>query len=222
MALDTYTALQTAVASWLHRDDVSTSIPDFIALAEEAMSRDLADLPVMWATATVSVTAGQNSLSLPADALGLVYAKVLGSYQQQIPFVSIESLIRTTSPVVATGRPQAIAFRGNTGADGKASAIVYPTADAAYDFEIGYRSAVPALSSGNPTNFILKRAPSIYLYGALIASAPFVVQDDRLPMWEAKYRQAVDAFKSQEWDGVQMLSTEISGIGRVPFDITTG
>ena len=37
MALTTYSELQAAVASWLHRDDLTAQIPDFIRLAEADM-----------------------------------------------------------------------------------------------------------------------------------------------------------------------------------------
>jgi hypothetical protein len=34
MALSTYSDLQTAVATWLHRSDLTAIIPDLITLAE--------------------------------------------------------------------------------------------------------------------------------------------------------------------------------------------
>lgn len=41
MALDTYTGLKAAIASWLMRDDLTDAIPDFIMLAEARISRTL-------------------------------------------------------------------------------------------------------------------------------------------------------------------------------------
>ena len=37
MALSSYSDLKASVASWLHRDDLTTQIPDFICLAEADM-----------------------------------------------------------------------------------------------------------------------------------------------------------------------------------------
>ena len=41
MSLDTYSNLQTSIANFLARDDLTTNIPDFISLAEARMSREL-------------------------------------------------------------------------------------------------------------------------------------------------------------------------------------
>ena len=40
MAIGTYAELQTAVANWLDRDDLTDRIPEFIALAEAKMNRN--------------------------------------------------------------------------------------------------------------------------------------------------------------------------------------
>ena len=50
MALDSYTNLQAAVADWLHRGDItagSDQIKEFIRLAEEQISDDLAQCSFM-------------------------------------------------------------------------------------------------------------------------------------------------------------------------------
>ena len=41
MALNTYTALKTSIADFLNRDDLTSVIPDFIALAEAQINRDV-------------------------------------------------------------------------------------------------------------------------------------------------------------------------------------
>ena len=41
MAINTYGTLQTAVANWLDRDDLSARIPEFISLAEAIFNRTL-------------------------------------------------------------------------------------------------------------------------------------------------------------------------------------
>ena len=41
MAISNYTELQTAVANWLDRDDLTARIPEFIALAEARFNRVL-------------------------------------------------------------------------------------------------------------------------------------------------------------------------------------
>ena len=41
MALTTYTELKAAIADFLNRDDLTTSIDDFIRLAEAQMNREV-------------------------------------------------------------------------------------------------------------------------------------------------------------------------------------
>ena len=47
MSITTYAELKTAIASWLNRDDLTSVIPDFIALTEAALNRDLRHLQMI-------------------------------------------------------------------------------------------------------------------------------------------------------------------------------
>ena len=65
MAISTYSELQEAVASWLNRSDLTTTIPDFITLAESRLNRTLR-LRVMETTTTLSLTASSRTVALPS------------------------------------------------------------------------------------------------------------------------------------------------------------
>ena len=41
MAINTYSTLQTAVANWLDRNDLTDRVPEFISLAEATFNRVL-------------------------------------------------------------------------------------------------------------------------------------------------------------------------------------
>lgn len=56
MTISTYAELQTSVASWLHRADLTSQIPDFITLAESKLNRKLR-LRAQETTATGTVSA---------------------------------------------------------------------------------------------------------------------------------------------------------------------
>lgn len=62
MAIGTYGQLKTAVASWLHRTDLTSVIPDFIALAESNIRRDVR-CRAMEQSATGTLSA--STLALP-------------------------------------------------------------------------------------------------------------------------------------------------------------
>ena len=46
MALGTFTELKDAIADWLDRSDLTARIPDFIALAEARINRELRIRPM--------------------------------------------------------------------------------------------------------------------------------------------------------------------------------
>lgn len=66
-----------------------------------------------------------------------------------------------------------------------------PTPDAAYAVEMIYRANIAALAA-NSTNWLLSMAPDLYLYGALMESAPYLQNDARLQVWGSGFKQALD------------------------------
>ncbi len=66
MAISNYTELNTAVANWLDRDDLTDRIPEFIALAEARFNR-LLRIRAMEEKQTASTVAGQRNLALPTN-----------------------------------------------------------------------------------------------------------------------------------------------------------
>ena len=55
------------------------------------------------------------------------------------------------------------------------------------------------LTAGNfASNPIVTEHPDLYLYGALCEAAPYLQHDERLPVWEARYQQAVREVRVQD------------------------
>jgi hypothetical protein len=65
MSIATYSELNTAVANWLDRDDLTDRIPEFIALCEARFNR-LLRIRAMEYKQTASTVAAQRNLALPA------------------------------------------------------------------------------------------------------------------------------------------------------------
>lgn len=55
------------------------------------------------------------------------------------------------------------------------------------DVTLSYYAKIPALSTNRSTNWLLRKAPMVYLYGSLMHSAPFMQDDDRIAMWGKLY-----------------------------------
>ena len=66
-----------------------------------------------------------------------------------------------------------------------------PTPDAAYTIEMVYRRTIPPLAANDP-NWLLTLAPDLYLYGALLESAPYIKEDGRIQTWGLGFSSALN------------------------------
>lgn len=199
MALTTYAELQTAVSDFLNRDDLASAVPDFITLGEARMQRDLRHWQ-MEKRATASAT-GQY-LALPADFLQPIRLHVSGQHQplEALSYYKMQDLRDKADDV--TGVPKYYSMTAG-------QIELYPSPDDTYTIEFYYIRTLPALSVSNTSNWLLSEAPDIYLYGSLIQSAPYLVQDERIVTWASLYQSAVDSLNDQsnraKWGGGKMV-----------------
>ena len=68
MAITTYAELQTAIATWLNRTDLTTLIPDFITMAEADIGRWLR---VWWNEKRAYAVPTGSYIALPTDYIGI-------------------------------------------------------------------------------------------------------------------------------------------------------
>ena len=73
---------------------------------------------------------------------------------------------------------------------------LYPTPSATTNTELLYYAKTQALSSSNSDNWLLLEAPDVYLYGALLHSAPYLGEDERIAIWAQMYSAAVQQLNS--------------------------
>jgi hypothetical protein len=101
-----------------------------------------------------------------------------------------------------------------THADGQFQ--LYPTPSADTDFELLYYQKLDVLSGSNADNWLLLDSPDVYLYGALLHSAPYLAEDERVAMWAQMYSAAVarlnEASESARYSG-SGLRLKIRGLG---------
>jgi hypothetical protein len=93
---------------------------------------------------------------------------------------------------------------------------LYPTPSAETNFELLYYQKTTALSGSNADNWLLLDSPDVYLYGALIHSAPYLAEDERVAMWAQMYSAAVarlnEASDNARYSG-SGLKLKIRGLG---------
>lgn len=187
MSLGTYAGLKAAVASWLKRSDLTSSIPDLVALAEARIARDLRiRAQIVFDTLTTSTT--DDWVALPSDFMELENITLVTDVERALTYETPEQLDVRFPVGSGEERPAAYTIIGDR---------IYfgPKPDAAYTIKFTYYSRFTALSADSDTNWLLAQHPSIYLFATLAEAAPFLFDDQRAPMWEAKYQADKEALQ---------------------------
>ena len=190
MSISTYSDLQTSLATWLHRSDLTALIPDFIALAEAKLSGDL-QARSMEVRTTLTTTAGNAYVTLPTDMLEMHRLTVKSDPVYVLSYRSPDEL-QQDYPYTTTGKPAVFAILGG-------EMQLAPIPDLAYTLELTYKQKIPALSNSNTSNWLLAQWPNAYLYGALCAAQPYIANDQRLQTFQALYQEAVDGINGIDW-----------------------
>ncbi len=184
MSITTYAELKSAIASWLNRDDLASTIPDFISMVEADMSRTIRHWR-MEKRSTADLTTQYSAL--PSDFYEPIRLSLTSGATYSLELASQADLLRLRQRTNnVAGRPRYYAIT-----DG--SIEVIPPPDATYTLEMVYYSKIIPLTDANTSNWVLDYYPDAYLYGSLIHSAPFLSDDTRLSVWASLYKNAVDA-----------------------------
>ena len=84
MSLTNYTELQTEIASWLNRDDLTSQIPLFIQLCETHLNQDLRTRSLIEET-TVTPSQANKYIDLPTGFLELIsFSDDYGAQMQEV------------------------------------------------------------------------------------------------------------------------------------------
>lgn len=65
--------------------------------------------------------------------------------------------------------------------------VIAPTPDAAYPMEVLYYELPPLLDENTQSNWLTEYAPNLILYATLLEAAPFLKNDERIPVWQNMY-----------------------------------
>ena len=93
MALGTYTELKDAIADWLDRSDLTARIPDFIALAEARINRELRIRP-MEVRSTMVTTADQQYFQLPGGYIQMRNMQLNTNQTTPLEYITTDMLAR--------------------------------------------------------------------------------------------------------------------------------
>lgn len=181
MSINTFSTLKTAVSNYLKgRNDINDRIDEFIALGELRVNRMLR-VEEMISTATVASAA---TITLPTDFLEMDTAEL-----QSDPKCWLLPLDKRSAqqayPYSTQGRPEAYRIRNG-------SMIPYPVPQDTTNIEIEYYARPATLSTSQETNSIMPSHADILLYAAMAEAMLYIMEDQRVALWETRLRDAVE------------------------------
>jgi len=186
MALITnYATLQSTIADYLNRADLTSQIQTFIQFAEADLNTRLRDRSMI---VRAEATSNQEYVQLPADWLEAINLQIVDG-QSPLRYITLdESDIVNASK--AFTQPRFFSLMNG------AIELVPPPA-VNIDIEMIYYGKIPALSDAVATNWLLNKAPDVYLYGALTHAAPFLMDDQRMAVFGQIYLTRVQSLQDE-------------------------
>jgi hypothetical protein len=193
MALGTYTELKDAIADWLDRSDLTARIPDFIALAEARINRELRIRP-MEVRSTMVTTADQQYFQLPGGYIQMRNMQLNTNPTTPLEYITPEMLDRLYGSTTS-GKPRAYSLIGD-------EIQLAPIPDSTYTVEMAFYEKFTSLGDGTSgtvtSNWLTTNAPDLLLYGALMEAEPFIKNDERIPVWLSGYNNAIDKLQKAD------------------------
>lgn len=167
MAITTFAELQTAVSDAMARSDLTAFIPDFVTMAENWLnygSENVSPLRVKEMEATTSLVPTAGVVTLPTDFLEWRRVSENTSYKRTLAYVTPDEAERRY-PDGAAGLGERFTIIGT-------SLYTYPLVS--NNVNLVYYQAIPALTTLAPTNWLLTKAPGIYLRATLVQAYAFI------------------------------------------------
>lgn len=195
MALDNYTDLKAEIQDWLFgRADAAAKADTFIMSFEAKVNRKLF---VRWMEARsqtafdMSATQPQY-LMLPQDYQSMRRLRIgdgTVGFRATLEFITAAQLDTMRDEDDTPGEPAWFTVLGT-------EIEVYPTPAQAYSVNMTYRQFLQSLTvATGGVNWLLALAPDAYLYGSLAEAEPYLMNDERLPMWKGLAGEAFDDLK---------------------------
>lgn len=157
-----YTELQSEVISYLHRTDLASKCPSFIALAEAYLFREL-HVKEMQVSVAGTTTGGYGDL--PADFGSVSRVSIVyGNSARTLDYISVADAPLSTTACPAFYSLENDKLRIWGAADGQA-------------YTLYYIPAIQNLSATVSTNWILENASDLYLYASALEGAKHVRND---------------------------------------------
>jgi hypothetical protein len=197
MSLASYSDLQSAIASWLARDDLTANIPDFITLAEAGFARRLFRVRQQETLATLTPSSG--TVALPSDYLSARRLTWTGSPRIELEYVH-PSILQATYPTTPSDIPRIYTIEGG-------NILIRPVDDTV--LELLYDAKNSALSA--QLNWLYQNFPDVYLHASLVEAFLFLRDTDNSAIWKSRLADSESEVKSNTFNNAAQLQMRVFG-----------
>lgn len=181
----TYAGLQTEIASWIARSDLTSYIPNMITMGEAYLNREL---PAIEADTTLTGTQDSRRIDITSITMTEPVALFLAASGED----EFEILPRTDGSFTylsASGVPKYYAIDANSTAIDFDCPLL-----SAYPFRFRYRQRY-ALSDSATTNWLLTNHPDVYLAASLSFAGAFVKNFAYADMFSRMLSESIRSIK---------------------------
>jgi hypothetical protein len=198
-----YATLQSTIADYLNRADLTSQIQTFIQFAEADLNTRLRDRSMIIRS---QATSNQEYVQLPADWLEAINLQIIGG-MSPLRYITLDEsdIVNTTRVLTSPGFYSLM--------NGAIELVPPPAHDV--DIEMVYYGKIPSLSDAVTTNWLLTKAPDVYLYGALTHAAPFLMDDARIQTFGQIYLARVQSLQDESQKSLHSGSPLIARTRRV-------
>ena len=190
-----YTQLVANIENFLEDNsaELTTSIDQIIAQAEEMIFQRLPNLPCFRKNASAALVQGTSEYVVPSARM-IRQVSVVTSNSTAYLNHRIDSYLRDYWPNATTqGIPEMYATK--TAAIGGTTIMVAPTPDATTStYEVDYIAPETGLSSGNTNTWIGDNAENVLLAACLYEASAFLKAAETLALYKTQFDEAVQLF----------------------------
>jgi hypothetical protein len=178
--ISNYTTLQTAIADYLNRSDLTTFLPNFTQACESKLYKVLR---IRGMETALNVTIASGVAVVPADYVNTSPVRFLDRQPAEA--------IYGRFPVrEGAGIPDMIAR--------EAENFIFGPYPGGYVIKGIYYKRFPALSGSNLTNWFTTNAPDVLLYGSLLEAEAFIIGDPRIPIWREAFVSCIKIIQDED------------------------
>lgn len=203
MAITSFAELQQAIIDWTNKPELIQLADNFIQLAESDFNSRLRCREMIVRART---TNDDEYVRLPTDFLEAINLQIIGG-QTPLRYVTLDQADQIKHAQIYT---QVHAYSIMNGA---IELIPNPAEDV--EIEMVYYAEIPALTSSNTSNWLLNKAPDIYLYGSLLHAAPLLEEDARIPLWDSICNKRIESLNLESTKSLHSGSPLIARVRKV-------